>query len=806
MTKHDCLTGVVLAMLACSGANRAFAQQGWTGAVDDIFASDFVVGNALAVGAEGSAVAVARTLYGALHAVRRDGATRVWEAPQLLAPAGASGELVLVGPDGDAAVLWVASTGTSPSLRVSHHDSESSHWSPPIDLVSMSRHAAVIHGAVDPSGNIVVVWAHPAAQDEYVIQASRYSGLARTWSSPVSLSPVIHSQPTARVALDPAGNAIATWSQRGIGTSLVYAARYSVARGNWDAPAQVSEAGEEAYPWDLGADAGGNFTLLWTNDRGVIRAARYLASAASWSRPQDVSAPPFSAGRARVAVGPDGAVTAVWMSRPPGLDVEYVMGARYSAGVGTWSAPVDIERRGDLAGDPQIVADRYGNVTIVWTRDTADDDLPFTHALRYTPSTGQVTPVTVLSAVEALDPRVGVDATGNLFVTWTRRRSISGVTGRIIEGTEWAASPSAPAVGSVTSGSGTLTVGVIPPATSEPSFAPTTYEYSLDDGATWTPRTPASTVSPLRISGLTNDVTYAVRLRAVNGAGPGAPSGPVAATPRPAPEPPTNLRVAAQAGNTVTVAWTAPASGMPPTAYVLEGGLQPGEVLASIPGGGPMSVPSFTFSAPTGAYYVRMHAVAGTAWSPPSNEIRLFVNVPAPPAAPTNLLGLANGPALALSWTNPPGGPAATALWLNVTGALTTTLPLPAAETFTYPDVPPGTYTFSVSASNAGGMSAPSNTVTLSFPSPCTGVPGAPTNLQVWTTGRTILLTWGAPVTGAAVTGYTVQVSGAYVGTFATPSRALSGVAASGSYTLSVVATNPCGASPATPAQSVVMP
>jgi hypothetical protein len=653
-------------VVALGLASPADGQQGWSGAVHDIFAADFVAWHELAVGTDGSAVALARTLHGALHAVRRDGATTVWEAPHLLAATGTGDGLPLVGPAGDAAVIWSAPTGAATfSLRVSHYDSESNDWSTQIELVSMYRHAGVFHGALDPSGNIVVAWAHPVAQDEYVIQVSRYSALAR---------------------------------------------------------------------------------------------------------------------------------------------ITYVMGARYSAGADTWSAPFDIERRGDLAGDPYIVADRHGDVTIVWTRDMADDDLPFTHARRYTPSTGQVTPVAVLSAVEARDPRVGVDAAGHVLVTWTRRRSIGGVTAGIIEGTEWLASLLAPAVASIRAGSGTLTVSVTPPGTPEPAFAPTTYEYSLDDGATWTPRTPASTVSPLRIGGLTNDVTYVVRLRAVNGAGPGAPSASVAATPTAGPDPPTNLRVAAQASNTVTLAWKAPAVGVPPTAYVLEGGVQPDEVLASIPAGGPMPVPSFTFSAPTGAYYIRMHAVSGAAWSPPSNEIRIFVNVPVPPAAPTNLLGLANGSALGLSWTNPPGGPAATAMWLNVTGALTVTLPLPPAETFTYPNVPPGTYTFSMSASSAGGMSAPSNSVTLSFPSPCTGVPGIPTDLQMWTAGRTIFLAWGPSASGAAVTGYTVHVSGSYVGSFATTDRTLSGVAAPGSYTLNVVATNPCGASPATPAQTVVMP
>jgi hypothetical protein len=37
------------------------------------------------------------------------------------------------------------------------------------------------------------------------------------------------------------------------------------------------------------------------------------------------------------------------------------------------------------------------------------------------------------------------------------------------------------------------------------------------------------------------------------------------------PQPPTKLRLTAIAGNTVTIAWTAPATGPMPTGYVLEG-------------------------------------------------------------------------------------------------------------------------------------------------------------------------------------------------------------------------------------------
>ena len=59
------------------------------------------------------------------------------------------------------------------------------------------------------------------------------------------------------------------------------------------------------------------------------------------------------------------------------------------------------------------------------------------------------------------------------------------------------------------------------------------YEYSLDNGTTWTVRSPSSTTSPLVITGLTNGTAYQVRLRAVNVAGPSTASTAVSATPVP---------------------------------------------------------------------------------------------------------------------------------------------------------------------------------------------------------------------------------------------------------------------------------
>jgi hypothetical protein len=62
-------------------------------------------------------------------------------------------------------------------------------------------------------------------------------------------------------------------------------------------------------------------------------------------------------------------------------------------------------------------------------------------------------------------------------------------------------------------------------------WAITNYEYSIDDGSTWTVRRPAGVASPIAITGLTNGTTYSVKLRAVNSAGAGAASAAVRVTP-----------------------------------------------------------------------------------------------------------------------------------------------------------------------------------------------------------------------------------------------------------------------------------
>jgi hypothetical protein len=293
--------------------------------------------------------------------------------------------------------------------------------------------------------------------------------------------------------------------------------------------------------------------------------------------------------------------------------------------------------------------------------------------------------------------------------------------------------------------------------------------------------------------------------RAVSTAGPGN-TATVALTivDTTQPQPPTDLIAKSIVGNTVTLKWRPPASGATATDYVLEGGVNPGEVAASIPIGS--RNPIYTFVAPTGAFHVRIHTVAGRARSAASNEIRIFVGQPATPSAPANLLGLVNGSSIALAWRNTYFGGAPSGVVLDVTGSLNASLPLALSDSFQFLGVPGGTYTLSVRAINAAGSSPSSNAITLSFPGPCSGAPLPPSGFLAYATGRTLTVVWDPATSGDAPTSYVLSVSGGFTGSFATLGRTLSGTVGAGTYHLRVGAVNACGASATTETQTVVVP
>jgi hypothetical protein len=259
-------------------------------------------------------------------------------------------------------------------------------------------------------------------------------------------------------------------------------------------------------------------------------------------------------------------------------------------------------------------------------------------------------------------------------------------------------------------------------------------------------------------------------------------------------------------GNQVTLRWAAPPGGPVPTSYVMEAGLSPGQTLAALPTFG--ASPVFTFTAPTGAFFVRIRALTGTTMSAASNEIPLYVNVPVPPSPPEALQSFVAVANLGLAWRNTFRGGPPSSFVLDVEsspfGAVS--VPLSAVDDFFVAAVPPGEYHARLRAANAGGTSAPSGLVIWRVESDCAlDAPSTPADFLVYKNGNTIYLIW-TPAYRKAASQYIVNVSGSFTGSFPITGRSVSGTVGAGTYNFSVQAANPCGVSAPTAVQSVTIP
>lgn len=266
---------------------------------------------------------------------------------------------------------------------------------------------------------------------------------------------------------------------------------------------------------------------------------------------------------------------------------------------------------------------------------------------------------------------------------------------------------------------------------------------------------------------------------------------------------PLGLTASRVVGSQATFRFTPPTAGAVPTGYVLEGGVSPGQTLVSLP---LAAVPEHTINVPSGAYYVRVRAVAGGVVSAASNEIRIFVNQPVLPSPPASLTVLVSGSSLRLAWKNTFQGGAVDRVRIDVTGSLTTSVLLGPVETFAFDGVPSGTYGFTVRAQNAAGTSGSSANVSLVSPGPCSGPPQSPPGFIAYRVGNVARLSWDPPASGPAPESYRVNVTGSLTGTFSVTGRSLSGTLGAGTYHVSVAAVNLCGTSPAAAVQTVVVP
>ena len=251
------------------------------------------------------------------------------------------------------------------------------------------------------------------------------TALAAGWVLPATpLAPAANGPSGAVVAVDPAGDAVAAWTDDdGAGTQSLLVATRPAGRP-WSTPEPVARRMSVDAP-SVAIDAAGNATVVWVDSADgsafAAHAARHAAVGGGWSAPHDFapvgSADPLTQLRADAS----GGVVAAWVEHDSGSGVAFVRAAVAGA-AGIWDAPATVSDPLDASvafGRPQIAPDASGGAVVGWTAQRLD--APFDFALQTSAhgSGGWSAPADLLSTDETLSPLRLVGAGGgDAAATW----------------------------------------------------------------------------------------------------------------------------------------------------------------------------------------------------------------------------------------------------------------------------------------------------------------------------------------------------------------------------------------------------
>jgi Divergent InlB B-repeat domain len=223
---------------------------------------------------------------------------------------------------------------------------------------------AEVLSAIDANGNALVVWQQsdgtPDGGTEKVFSRRYVAG--QGWSAAVAVPGLVTSSSsvnfiTGRLVMDAAGTA--TWIRHDFETR-----RYSAAAG-WSATAftPANSAGGSLSDVQLGADGAVHMLGIGASD---VLYSRLAAASSQWSAWADASVTTLATRQARLALGAQGSVLAIWHERNPG-DSNYSMKANRSVG-GTWQTPLRIEEMltNVQEASPRIASDAAGNAIAAW--------------------------------------------------------------------------------------------------------------------------------------------------------------------------------------------------------------------------------------------------------------------------------------------------------------------------------------------------------------------------------------------------------------------------------------------------------
>jgi len=328
----------------------------------------------------------------------------------------ASPELA-VGPGGDTFAVWHQSTGTRWAVWANRYDAANARWDVPVILSRGPNDAFIPDVGVAGGGNAIAVW-HENYGGRWTIFASRYL-IGGPWETPVSIDdPAGYDADRPRIAVGPASNAVAVWTQTDGTQWFAYANLFDPGTG-WAGAQKIDPLSGPATDPSVTIDIAGNAIAVWREEVAGERsiAASVYSPATGWSPRTLLESATGNAYLPSVEADRNGNAIAVWYQWDGATYSIYAN--RYVPMLG-WSGAILLETSGmevSTARGPRIAVNGAGQAYATWAQwDGTRYDVYYNY---YDPSTGLTGPILGESLSETCNfPDVAIDGLGSGMIVY----------------------------------------------------------------------------------------------------------------------------------------------------------------------------------------------------------------------------------------------------------------------------------------------------------------------------------------------------------------------------------------------------
>lgn len=242
---------------------------------------------------------------------------------------------------------------------------------------------------------------------------------AQTFSTPKNVTNNSDFSFTPQIAVDGNGNIFMAWEDDTATNSNILFSRSTDGGTTFSTPMNLSNTTGGSFSPRIAVDSKGGVNVVWedsTPGNSVIMFSRSTNTGATFSTPVNVSNSTASAGNPEVAADASGNLFVIWENDSAPLGILF---SRSSDGGATFSAPAFISSNTAGSITPQIAVDASGNISVVWEDDfSGASDISFSESADHgaTFSTPKSLSMNIGNSVS---PQLAVDAGGNIDVVWT---------------------------------------------------------------------------------------------------------------------------------------------------------------------------------------------------------------------------------------------------------------------------------------------------------------------------------------------------------------------------------------------------